>query len=145
MDPFHRLVSELSRILGPSSGLDSSEVDVAELQKLMEDYSSKEADWSQYALADYSRGYTRNLVDEGNGKSNLVRSPRGFIYTLARSSTNDYALAGVSLVARKGQSNSRSCRRTLPNESPQGLAEGDPLRFAQSRRRAAQGSKRDYI
>lgn len=77
MDPFHRLVSELSRILGPSSGLNSSDVDVTELRKLMEDYSSNESDWSKYALADYSRGYTRNLVDEGNGKSNLVRSLQG--------------------------------------------------------------------
>lgn len=72
MDPFHRLVSDLSRILGPSSGLDSADVDVTELQKLMESYASNEFDWSRYALSDYSRGYTRNLVDEGNGKSNLV-------------------------------------------------------------------------
>ena len=76
MDPFHRLVSDLSRNLGPSSGLDSSDIDVIELQKLMESYASNESDWSRYALADYSRGYTRNLVDEGNGKSNLVRFPR---------------------------------------------------------------------
>jgi cysteine dioxygenase len=72
MDPFHRLVTDLSRILGPSSGLDSSDVDVTQLQKLMEEYNSNEAHWSKYALSDYSRGYTRNLVDEGNGKSNLV-------------------------------------------------------------------------
>jgi cysteine dioxygenase len=76
MDSFHRLVSDLSRNLGPSAGLDSSDVDVTELQKLMESYASKESDWCRYALSDYSRGYTRNLVDEGNGKSNLVRLPR---------------------------------------------------------------------
>lgn len=75
MDPFHRLVGDLARILGPSSGLNSCDVDVTELQKLMEDYTSNESDWSKYALSDYSRGYTRNLVDEGNGKSNLVRCP----------------------------------------------------------------------
>lgn len=73
MDPFHRLVSDLSRNLGPSSGLDSSDIDVTELQMLMESYISKESDWTRYALSDFSRGYTRNLVDEGNGKSNLVR------------------------------------------------------------------------
>ncbi|KAE8451863.1 Cysteine dioxygenase [Mollisiaceae sp. DMI_Dod_QoI] len=71
-DPFHRLVADLSRILGPSSGLDSEDVDVEELQRLMENYVSVEADWSKYALADFTQGYTRNLVDEGNGKSNLL-------------------------------------------------------------------------
>lgn len=73
-DPFHKLVSELSRVLGPSSGLDSEDV-VPELQQLMEIYTSNEADWAKYAFSDFSRGYTRNLVDEGNGKSNLVSFP----------------------------------------------------------------------
>ena len=72
LNPFETLVSDLSKILGPSSGLDSSEVDVMQLQKLMEDYGSSEKDWEKYAFKDLSRGYTRNLVDEGNGKSNLV-------------------------------------------------------------------------
>lgn len=72
LNPFETLVSDLSRILGPSSGLDSSEVDVKQLQKLMESYESSEEDWRRYAFEDLSRGYTRNLVDEGNGKSNLV-------------------------------------------------------------------------
>jgi cysteine dioxygenase len=71
-DTFHRLVSELSRILGPFSGLNSEDVDVQKLQKLMEGYISIEKDWNKYAFSDLSRSYTRNLVDEGNGKSNLV-------------------------------------------------------------------------
>ena len=33
---------------------------------------SNSDEWSQYALGDSSKTYTRNLVDEGNGKSNLV-------------------------------------------------------------------------
>ncbi|APA08223.1 hypothetical protein sscle_03g029930 [Sclerotinia sclerotiorum 1980 UF-70] len=71
-DSFHRLVADLSRILGPSSGLTSADVDVEEPQSLMENYISNEDEWKQYAFADLSRGYTRNLVDEGNGKSNLL-------------------------------------------------------------------------
>jgi cysteine dioxygenase len=71
-DSFHNLVSDLSRILGPSSGLNSEEVNVQELFKLIENCISSEKEWSKYALSDLSRGYTRNLVDEGNGKSNLV-------------------------------------------------------------------------
>lgn len=72
VDEFHRLVEELSRNLGPSSGLDSNDVNVQKLQSLMEHYTSKEEDWKRYAFSDMTRGYTRNLVDEANGKSNLV-------------------------------------------------------------------------
>ena len=71
-DPFHALVRSLSDILGPSSGLDSDDVDPNDLVNLMSVYTSNEKEWKQYALADISRNYTRNLVDEGNGKSNLL-------------------------------------------------------------------------
>jgi hypothetical protein len=74
LNPFHQLVADLSKILGPSSGLNSSDIDVRELQKLMENYISSRPEWDKYAFQDLSRGYTRNLVDEGNGKSNLVSS-----------------------------------------------------------------------
>lgn len=72
-DKFHQLVDDLSRILGPSSGLTSVDVDLKHLEELMSSYVSNESDWKKYAFSDLSRGYTRNLVDEGNGKSNLVR------------------------------------------------------------------------
>lgn len=71
-DAFHTLVSDLSAVLGPCSGLDSDDVDPKDIMSLMEGYTSNEEEWSRYAFADGSRGYTRNLVDEGNGKSNLV-------------------------------------------------------------------------
>lgn len=70
---FDRLVLALKEALGPSSGLTSDDVDVEHLTRLMREYDSKEREWSGYAFGDVSRGYTRNLVDEGNGKSNLVR------------------------------------------------------------------------
>ncbi|KAG0317050.1 Cysteine dioxygenase [Dissophora globulifera] len=54
-----------------TNGLDSKDVDIERVQKLMANYSSKEADWSKYALFDKGR-YTRNLVDDGNGKFNLM-------------------------------------------------------------------------
>jgi len=72
LDPFHQLVQDLSKVLGPSSGIDSAEVDPADLQALMRDYVSNASEWMQYALGDPSRNYTRNLVDKGNDKSNLV-------------------------------------------------------------------------
>ena len=71
-DAFYRLVEDLSNILGPSSGLDSAEVDPEDLQNLMAAYVSRKSEWVRYALGDPSRTYTRNLVDRGNGKSNLV-------------------------------------------------------------------------
>ena len=43
---------------------------------MMQSYTSKESEWEQYAFLDPSKHYTRNLVDEGNGKSNLVRHDR---------------------------------------------------------------------
>jgi cysteine dioxygenase len=70
---FHTLVQAISEKLGPSNGLDSADVDENELQRLMEAYVSKESEWTQYYFPSQSMPYTRNLVDKGNGKSNLVR------------------------------------------------------------------------
>lgn len=71
-DAFEKLVQDLSAALGPSSGLDSEDVDPVKIQRFMEDYVSKSEEWGPYALGDLSRTYTRNLIDEGNGKSNMV-------------------------------------------------------------------------
>lgn len=73
VDPFHRLVQDLSNVLGPSSGLTSADVDPKKLMELMQKYTSNESEWKPYALGDPTRTFTRNLVDRGNGKSNLVR------------------------------------------------------------------------
>lgn len=73
LDAFHRLVQDLSNVLGSSSGLDSKDVDLESLQELMRNYCSNESEWKRYAMKDPSLTFTRNLVDRGNGKSNLVR------------------------------------------------------------------------
>ncbi|KAK4176007.1 RmlC-like cupin domain-containing protein [Triangularia setosa] len=72
MNRFDRFVLALKEALGPSSGLTSDDVDVEFLTKLMKDYKSDEREWAKFAMGDASKGYTRNLVDEGNGKSNLL-------------------------------------------------------------------------
>ncbi|KAK3487621.1 cysteine dioxygenase [Neurospora hispaniola] len=72
LNNFDKLVQALKDALGPSSGLTSDDVDVEHLTRLMLDYQSDEVEWSRFAFGDASRGYTRNLVDEGNGKSNLL-------------------------------------------------------------------------
>lgn len=69
---FDNLVQALKTALGPSSGLDSDDVDVEYLTALMREYLSSEKDWGRFAFGNASKGYTRNLVDDGNGKSNLV-------------------------------------------------------------------------
>ncbi|PVH72765.1 cysteine dioxygenase type I [Cadophora sp. DSE1049] len=70
-DKFEKLVLALKNTLG-SSGLTSEDVDLESLTTLMQEYESNEEEWSRFALPDLSKGYTRNLVDEGNGKSNLL-------------------------------------------------------------------------
>jgi cysteine dioxygenase len=72
-DNFHSLVQALSDKLGPCSGIDSDDVDERELQQLMQDYTSDESEWSKYFFPSPHMAYTRNLVDKGNGKSNLVQ------------------------------------------------------------------------
>ncbi|KAJ2988421.1 hypothetical protein NUW58_g3984 [Xylaria curta] len=72
MNAFQLLVEDINRVLGPSSGLDSEDVDVANLTYLMERYVSNSEEWARYALSDDNMAYTRNLVDEGNGKANLL-------------------------------------------------------------------------
>jgi cysteine dioxygenase len=74
-EPIHHfdlLVSALRDKLGPSSGIDDDDVDIDELQSLMRGYRSKESEWQQYAFGVPNKPYTRNLVDKGNGKYNLV-------------------------------------------------------------------------
>jgi cysteine dioxygenase len=71
---FADVVSGIRAILGPSSGLDAAEVDVAAIMALLRAYDAgtDTAAWDRYALADPSRGYTRNGVDECNAKANLL-------------------------------------------------------------------------
>jgi len=71
-DRFQALVNSLSDKLGPCSGINSDDVDEKELQQLMEDYVSNSAEWEKYSMAQPGTAYTRNLVDKGNGKSNLL-------------------------------------------------------------------------
>lgn len=72
LSKFDELVEALKDALG-SSGLTCDDIDLDLLMDLMKNYTSNEKDWRAFALADPSMAYTRNLVDEGNGKSNLVR------------------------------------------------------------------------
>lgn len=61
------LVKSIHDVLG-DEGLDSEKIDAEQIIQLMERYSSKSVDWDKYTLFDHSRAYTRNLIDDGNGK-----------------------------------------------------------------------------
>jgi cysteine dioxygenase len=50
---------------------DEDEVDVDHVKSVLESYTSRPKDWRKYVNFDAYR-YTRNLVDEGNGKFNLM-------------------------------------------------------------------------
>lgn len=99
-DAFQNLVQDINDILGPSNGIDSDGVDVDELKRVMFDYPSTESEWSKYAFADHSRAYTRNLVDRGNGKSNLV-SKR---FECQPSHARNHHIAAVHAAARRAGS-----------------------------------------
>ena len=58
--------------MGSYSGIDSADIDPNELQALMSNYISDEEEWKRYAFGVPTVPYTRNLVDRGNGKCNLV-------------------------------------------------------------------------
>ncbi|KAI9222881.1 RmlC-like cupin domain-containing protein [Blastocladiella britannica] len=64
------LVALLKQEMGPN-GLDSASTNIPRILALMGNYASNPADWAKYALFDPCR-YTRNLVDDGNGKFNLM-------------------------------------------------------------------------
>ncbi|KAI5847741.1 RmlC-like cupin domain-containing protein [Morchella snyderi] len=72
LNAFENLVEDIKRVLGPSSGINSADVDVKDLIRVMERYTSDESHWGGFALEDLSRNYTRNFVDHGNGKANLL-------------------------------------------------------------------------
>jgi len=59
------LTDELKKIF------DEDKVNIEYVKTLMESYESNAADWKKFAKFDQFR-YTRNLVDEGNGKFNLM-------------------------------------------------------------------------
>ncbi|KAI8335334.1 RmlC-like cupin domain-containing protein [Chlamydoabsidia padenii] len=66
------LIQDIHNVLGPEDGLDSEHIDHNEIIQLMQKYGSNSNDWEKYTLFDRSRPYTRNLVDDGNGKFNLM-------------------------------------------------------------------------
>ncbi|KAJ3266198.1 Cysteine dioxygenase [Chytriomyces hyalinus] len=65
------LCSMLHQELGDKGINEMAKIDVERIKSLMESYTSDCNDWTQFSHFDEGR-YTRNLVDAGNGKFNLM-------------------------------------------------------------------------
>ncbi|KAJ2455283.1 hypothetical protein GGF44_001052 [Coemansia sp. RSA 1694] len=65
------LVSSLNQAMG-DSGLGDDLRTVHQVKQLMHSYVSQSDDWEQHAVYHEGTRYTRNLVDDGNGKYNLL-------------------------------------------------------------------------
>ena len=100
LNAFQRLVRDLSDTLGPSSGIDSAKINPFSLIDLMACYPSHESEWIRYAHKDPSMVFTRNLVDRGNGKSNLLI----LVWTPGRESViHDHANAHCVMKVLRGE------------------------------------------
>lgn len=71
-DTFHRLIQDINFFLAEISGFNFTDIDPGPLVNLMRAYRSNSDDWSKYAYRNKSQCFTRNLVDRGIGKHNVV-------------------------------------------------------------------------
>ncbi|KAJ2252391.1 hypothetical protein EV176_007551, partial [Coemansia sp. RSA 451] len=65
------LIAQLNTCMG-DTGLGTDPHTVRLVRQLMHSYTGSKSDWSQYAIYKPGTRYTRNLVDDGNGKYNLL-------------------------------------------------------------------------
>ena len=74
LDGFHNLVQELSGYVDTAQSLAFSEIcDPNAVIQRMKEYRSDRSEWAKYALEDGNQCFTRNMVERGSGKSNIVR------------------------------------------------------------------------
>ena len=73
IDQFHTLVQELSGYIDTAQSLAFSEIcDPNAVIQRMKQYQSYTREWARYAYKDEAQCFTRNMVDRGLGKSNIV-------------------------------------------------------------------------
>lgn len=80
IDGFHNLVQELSGYVDTAQSLAFSEIcDPNAVIQRMKEYRSDRSEWARYALEDGDQCFTRNMVERGLGKSNIVRWLVGWV------------------------------------------------------------------
>ena len=72
LDAFQQLVQGLSCYLASSPSSAFKDINHRLIIKAMENYTSQSSEWDKYAHKNEKQSFTRNLVDPGNGKHNLV-------------------------------------------------------------------------
>lgn len=73
IDQFHNLVQELSGYIDTAESLAFSEIcDPNAVIQRMKQYQSYTREWARYAYRDEAQCFTRNMVDRGLGKSNIL-------------------------------------------------------------------------
>ena len=73
LDDFHNLVQDLSGYLDTAHSLAFSEIcDPNAVIRRMKQYRSDRVEWGRYAHEDGNQCFTRNMVERGLGKSNIV-------------------------------------------------------------------------
>ena len=74
LDAFHKLVQELSGYLDTAQSSAFPEIcDPDAVIQRMKGYRSDRWEWAKYAHEDGNQCFTRNMVERGLGKSNIVR------------------------------------------------------------------------
>ena len=72
-DGFHTLVQELSGYFDTAQSLAFSEIcDPNAVIQRMKEYQSERSEWARYAHENENQCFTRNMVERGLGKSNIV-------------------------------------------------------------------------
>ncbi len=124
LDEFHILVQELSGYLDTAQTLAFSEIcDPNAVIQRMKEYRSNRLEWAKYAHEDEGQCFTRNMVERGLGKSNIVCWHVG----PKRSRSDHHVVAHFGLDSRKGEPGTRSCWFTLRDESPPRVTERDTV------------------
>ncbi len=73
LDQFHKLVRELSGYIDTAQSSAFSEIcNPDTVIQRMKEYRSDRLEWAKYAHADGNQCFTRNMVERGLGKSNIV-------------------------------------------------------------------------
>lgn len=126
----HALIQRLRQYLGCSSGIDSANIDIKKLRTILADYRYTAGDWKPYGSPDPSRNYTRLLVDNINGSSNLVG---GRSIDTPMDSADTLCEALHRLEPKQAFASARPCRRPLCYEDCGRLLERDCVRVARAR------------
>lgn len=116
MDKFGGLIADIKRIMGPTSGLDTEDIDTEALMQRMRDYVSNSKEWSKYAFVDTAVNYTRNGVDSINSKANLLV----LVWTPGKgSAVHDHANAHCIVKVLQGSLRETLYDTPLPSEPSQ--------------------------